>query len=177
MSPDGLDADGIKFDYLHALPSRRGFVSVTPNDENLWGVELLHKMLWIYCDQAKKAKPESLMISHAFNPYFDDIVDMLRLNDFYTDNQSVVDQMHHRIKIGRISCPDCCVHTDQHPMPNLAAWREYAKFQPLIGNPVLYYVTGMETTKEKFTDEDYAMLNEIWAKYRKNVDKIYAPEA
>ena len=98
---------------------------------------------------------------------------MLRLNDFYTDNRSVVDQMHHRAKIARISIPGCCVHTDQHPMPDLAAWREYAKFQPLIGNPVLYYVSGMETTKEKFIADDYKMLKDIWSQYKKY--NTYAP--
>ncbi len=176
LSPEGLDADGFEFDYLHRLPSRKGFIPVIPREETPWGVELLHRTLWIYYDQAKKAKPDALIISHTFNPYFDDIVDMLRLNDFYTDNRSVVEQMHHRARIARISCPGCCVHTDQHPMPNLAAWREYARFQPLIGNPVLYYVTGMETTKEKFTDEDWGMLREIWSQYREKMDTVYAPK-
>ena len=95
---------------------------------------------------------------------------MLRLNDFYTDNSSVVNQMKHRARIASISCPGCCIHTDQHPMPNLASWREYAKFQPIIGNPVLYYVTGMETTKEKFTDSDFDMLKAIWEKYCKELN-------
>ena len=177
LSPNHLDADGFEFDYLHFVPAQRGLVPVTPRDESIWGIEFLHRLLWIYYDQSKKTKSDSLIITHTFNPYFNDVVDMLRLNDFYTDNNGVVDQMHHRARIARISCPNCCVHTDQHPMPNLKAWREYAKFQPLIGNPVLYYVTGMETTLEKFTKQDYIMLQKIWSEYESNEDKLYAPKA
>ncbi|OHB54183.1 MAG: hypothetical protein A2Y12_17055 [Planctomycetes bacterium GWF2_42_9] len=174
LSTEGLDADGIEFDYLHNIPSRTGFV---PNGGGpvIWGIELLRKTLALYYCAAKKAKPDSLVIAHTFNPYFNDVVDMLRLNDFYTDNKSVVDQMLHRAMIAAISCPGCCIHTDQHPMPNLEAWREYAKFQPFIGNPVLYYVTGMETTYEKFTDADYELLKSIWSKYLKSYDRVYAP--
>jgi hypothetical protein len=102
------------------------------------------------------------MITHAFNPYFSDVTDMLRLQDIYTDRSSIVPQMTHRTKIGKIVCPNCEIHTDQHPMPSLEAWREYAKIQPDLGNPCLYYVTGMETTKELLTDEDFAMLRATW---------------
>ncbi|OFW52306.1 MAG: hypothetical protein A2163_09065 [Actinobacteria bacterium RBG_13_35_12] len=69
--------------------------------------------------------------------------------------------MENRAKIAKTVCPKCEIHTDQHPMPPLAAWREYAKFQPYIGNPCLYYVIGIETTKEKFTDTDWEMLKNM----------------
>lgn len=130
-------------------------------------------MVWIYYDQAKKSKPDALIISHTYNPYFDDVVDMLRMQDIYTDRRSVVEQMRHRAEIARAACPGCPIHTDQHPMPSIEAWREYARFQPEIGNPCLYYVTGIETTYERLTDEDWAMLREVWAEYRARLDKEY----
>ena len=66
----------------------------------------------------------------------------------------------------QVVCPGARIHTDQHPMPSLEAWWEYAAYQPQIGNPCLYYVTGMETTKERLTDEDYALLRSVWASAR-----------
>jgi len=136
-------------------------------------VELLHRMIWIYYDQAKKSKPDSLVINHIFNPYFDDVTDMLRLQDIYTDAASIVEQYAHRARIGKVVCPGCAIHTDQHPMPSLEAWREYMRFQPEIGNPCLYYVTAIETTREKLTEEDYAMLREVWSEYRRRLDERF----
>jgi hypothetical protein len=51
-------------------------------------------------------------------------------------------------------------------MPSLEGWREYALYQPKIGNPCLYYVTGIETTREKFEESDYRMIKESWDAYR-----------
>ena len=176
LSPEGLDADGFEFDYTHFVPEYRGTKPVQPHDKMHWGVELLHRILWIYHDQAKKAKSDALIISHTFNPYFNDVVDMLRLQDIYTDRKSIIPQMDHRAKMASIICPDCAIHTDQHPMPSLYAWREYMPHQPKIGNPALYYVTGIETTKEKFTEEDFAMLREVWAQHGAELDKKFGPK-
>ena len=122
-------------------------------------------MIELYYYGAKEAKEDALVISHTFNPYFNDVVDMLRLQDIYTDMKSIVPQMDHRAKIAQKVAPECAIHTDQHPMPSLEAWEEYAQYQPGIGNPCLYYVTGMETTKEKITDEQWKMLGDVWNKY------------
>lgn len=171
LSPDGLDADGLEFDYTHFLPQHRGIMPVTPHVDSAWGIELLHRLLSIYYMSAKSAKADALIISHTFNPYFNDVVDMLRMQDIYTDRKSIVSQMEHRSKIAKAVCPGCVIHTDQHPMPSLEAWREYMKFQPTLGNPCLYYVTGIETTREKFTEEDFTMLREVWGKYNQDLEK------
>ncbi|MFA6294237.1 MAG: TIM-barrel domain-containing protein [Victivallales bacterium] len=173
LSPKGLDADGFEFDYTHFLPTQRGFLPANGRASTPWGIEFLHKMLWIFYDEAKKTKPDALIIAQTFNPYFDDIVDMLRLNDIYTDRLSVVDQMDHRAKIAHIVCPGCMVHTDQHPMPSLKSWREYMRYQPKIGNPCLYYATGIETTGELFEERDWQMLREVWGAYQAGLDRQY----
>nr|HPN85326.1 hypothetical protein [Victivallales bacterium] len=174
LSPKGLDADGFEFDYTHFLPTQRGFFPACGRTETPWGIELLHKMLWIFYDEAKKTKPDALIIAQTFHPYFDDIIDMLRLNDIYTDRLSIVDQMDHRAKIAKAVCPGCLVHTDQHPMPSLESWREYMRYQPKIGNPCLYYVSGIETTHEPFEEQDWEMLREVWGEYDRKLDKEYS---
>lgn len=170
LSPEGLDADGFEFDYTHFLPKYRGTKPITPRDEKtLWGVEALHNIIKLYYESAKAAKKDALIISHTFNPYFNDVVDMLRLQDIYTDARSIVPQMEQRAKIAHRVAPGCVVHTDQHPMPSLEAWREYAEFQPKIGNPCTYYVTGIETTKETFEDSDYELLSRVWDEHRAGI--------
>ena len=167
LSPEGLDADGFEFDYTHFLPRFRGTKPIVKADRVTdWGIESLHTMIKLYYDAAKEAKPDALIISHTFNPYFNDVVDMLRLQDIYTDFRSVVDQMGHRAFIAKAICKGIDIHTDQHPMPSLEAWREYALYQPKIGNPCLYYVTGIETTHEEFEQSDYDMLRDSWNAYR-----------
>jgi hypothetical protein len=176
LSPEGLDADGFEFDYTHFLPINRGMHPVRTRNEEIWGVEYLHKLMWIYYDEAKKTKSDALIIAHTFNPHFDDVMDMLRLQDIYTDNRSVVDQMNHRAKIAKIVAPNCVIHTDQHPMPSLEAWAEYAEFQPQIGNPCLYYVSGIETTKERFREQDWEMLRRTWGEYDAKLTEEYGPK-
>jgi hypothetical protein len=172
ISTDGLDADGFEFDYTHFLPLHRGFLPLHEH-EIVWGAELMKRLLWIYYDQMKKSKSDALSISHSYNPYFNDVVDMLRLQDIYTDRRSIVPEMTHRAYVAKAVCPGCAIHTDQHAMPSLAHWREYAKHQPLLGNPCLYYVTGIETTKEKLTDSDFEMLKKIWSEHSKTLDKRF----
>ena len=170
LGEDGLNADGFEFDYTHFLPKYRGTTPVTPREEEtLWGVEALHHLIGIYHRESKVVKKDALIISHTFNPYFNDVIDMLRLQDIYTDRKSIVPQMEHRAKIAHRVAPGCAVHTDQHPMPSLEAWREFAKFQPSIGNPCTYYVTGIETTKELFEDADFEMLKEIWEAHERSL--------
>ncbi len=175
LSPEGLDADGFEFDYTHFLPIYRDMKAADGRQNILWGVEMLHALMAIYADQAHKSKPDALLISHMFNPYFDDVTDMLRLQDIYTDRRSIVPQMDHRARVAMAVAPSCPIHTDQHPMPSLEAWREYAQYQLKIGNPCLYYVSGIETTGEKLEDQDFAMLRKTWTQHHAKLDRIYGP--
>ena len=171
LSPEGLNADGFEFDYTHFLPMNRGLLPIEPRKKQLYGAELLHALMKIYYTAAKDAKSDALVIAHTYNAYFNDVVDMLRMQDIYTDRASVVPQMDHRAQIAKRVMPGCAIHTDQHPMPSLAAWREYARYQPQIGNPCLYYVTGIETTRELFEASDFEMLRDIWTNYNQELEK------
>ena len=170
LSADGLDADGFEFDDTHLIPQYRGTKPIVSTERTpCWGVESLYTITKLYYDTAKAAKSDALFISHTTNPYFNDVVDMLRLQSIYTDNRNVNDQMGHRAYIAKAVCKDCGIHTDQHPMPSLETWREYTRYQPKIGNPCLYYVTGIETTRETFEESDYCMIRDSWEAYRAQI--------
>lgn len=154
-------ADGFKVDFSARTPSGPGLRRHGPE----WGVGLLHKLLWILYDEAKRCKPDALVMTHTPNPYFSDVTDMIRLNDVNT-GADVLAQMVHRAKVARAACPHLLIDTDNWPMPSLGAWREYTRLQPELGIPSLYFATHVDSG-EALTPEDYALVRAAWARHRK----------
>jgi hypothetical protein len=160
-APGACNADGFKIAFTHTTPVGPG----CERDGNLWGVELLHRWLSIVYDEAKRTRPDALIVASTANPYFADCVDMLRLNDIYTDLKGVVGLMTHRAKVARLVDPALLIDTDNYPMPGRAAWREYVAAQPALGVPTLYYATHLNLSGEALKDEDYALVRDSWAGY------------
>ncbi len=156
-----LNAYGFKVDFTASAPSGKGFEL----DGDIWGVELLKRLMKIIYTAAKEAKPDAMIIAHTANPYFSDVLDVLRLNDIMTDFKSVVPLMRHRARTAKIACPEWLINTDNWNMPSLEAWREYMEFQPEIGIPSLYAITGLDIPDALFTEEDYGMLRRVWNGY------------
>lgn len=157
LSAEGLDADGLKVDFTARTPSGPGFRT----HGDLWGAELLHKLLAILYSEAKAVKPDALIITHTPNPYFRDVTDMIRLNDVNT-RQAVLPQMLHRARVVRAACPDLLIDTDNWQMPDRATWRRYLEVQGQLGVPSLYYATHVDLTHESFEEGDYAAIAEAW---------------
>lgn len=157
LSPEGLDADGLKVDFTARTPSGPGLTRTG----NEWGVELLHRLLEIIHDAAHRAKPDALVVTHAANPYFRDVTDMVRLNDI-NGQQPVAAQMRRRAKVAQIALPGVPIDTDNWPLPDLAAWREYLAIQPELGIPALYYASHLDGSGEELTEADYAALRRAW---------------
>ena len=157
----GYDGDGFKVDFSARTPSGPGLV----RHGGEWGVSLLHRLLWILYDEAKRVKPEALIMTHTPNPHFADVTDMLRLNDVNT-GADVVAQMRHRAAVARAACPDLLIDTDNWPMPSKAAWREYVRVQPELGVPSLYFATHVDSG-EALLDEDYAAVRACWEAWRR----------
>ena len=158
LSPEGLDADGLKVDFTARTPSGPG---LSRSGEE-WGIELLHRLLSVVHDEAHLAKPDALIVTHTPNPYFRDVTDMLRLNDINL-LRPVVPQMRHRARVAAIACPEALIDTDNWPMPDRSTWREYLAVQPELGVPSLYYATHIDTSGEALTANDYALVRKVWA--------------
>jgi hypothetical protein len=150
------DADGFKVDFSARTPSGPGLFRYGTE----WGIELLHKLLWILFDEAKRAKPDALVMTHAANPYFVDVSDMIRLNDINTA-QDVIAQMRHRTQVAKAACPNLLIDTDNWPQPSLESWRAYTAIQNELGVPSFYYATHVDSG-EAFEPEDYALLRRVW---------------
>jgi hypothetical protein len=163
LSPEGYNADGFKIDFTARIPCSPGLKMC----ENVWGLELMKRYLGIIHSEAKKVKPDSLIMAHTPHPYLADVVDMIRLNDINID-KDVNRAMKHRARVAHIACPDAIIDTDNWPITNKAVWRKYMNLQTQIGVPSLYYATHIDSTGEALTDEDYALIRDSWAAYRKS---------
>jgi hypothetical protein len=132
----------------------------------VWGLELMRLYLCIIYDEAKKTKRDALVMAHTPHPYLADVLDMVRLNDINT-GQDIGKAMTHRARVARIACPQAVVDTDNWPITDKAAWREYTRLQPELGVPSLYYASHIDSTLEPLEAADYQLIRETWARYRK----------
>lgn len=156
-----LNADGFKIDGIKAAPTGKALRSYG----SIWGVELVRRLFEIIHDEAKKTKCDAMIMAHTANPYFSDVVDVLRLNDIHHACEHIVERMTHRAKVARIACPSWLIDTDNWPVPNRETWLKYMRVQPQLGIPSLYFATHLETSLEPIRPEDYAELREIWGEY------------
>lgn len=161
LSEEGYDTDGFKLDFTARIPCGPGARLYG----DTWGLELMKQYLGIIYDEAKRVKPDALVMCHTPHPYLADVLDMIRLNDINTE-KNVNRAMIHRACVAQIACPDAIVDTDNWPITNKAVWREYVSLQPQLGVPSLYYATHIDSTGEPLQAEDYALIREIWDMHR-----------
>ena len=157
LGEDGINADGFKIDFTARTPTGASL----RRHGDAWGVELLHQLLAIIYEEARRVKPDALIITHTPNPYFRTVTDMIRLNDVNT-RHAVLPQMMHRARVVQAACPDLLIDPDNWQMPDRASWRSYLALQPEIGVPSLYYASHVDLTSQSFDDGDYAAIAEAW---------------
>ncbi len=191
-----LNADGFKIDFTQNTPSENGrFTSYINsfwgliNETNeaymyprlaerqeliqthgpKWGVEILKEYIRLIHENMKIHKPESLLITHTPNPYFTEVVDVLRLNDLDGECQDVLGVMQNRAKIARMCSQNWLLDTDNDLMVDKARWRAYIQLQPQLGIPDTYYASAIAQSQEQFAEDDYDLLRQVWAAYRQNL--------
>ncbi len=167
LAPDGYGADGFKIDFSARIPASP---SLTRSGSQ-WGLELMRQYLWIVYEEAKKIKPDALIIAHTPHPYLADVVDMIRLNDINV-GKDICTAMIHRQKVATIACPSALIDTDNWPMTDRESWRKYLELQPRLGVPALYFATHLDNTREPLEEEDVQRLIEVWQAYRASSQKV-----
>jgi hypothetical protein len=161
LSPDGLDADGLKIDFTARTPSGHALATHGAG----WGIALLHELLAVVYAAAKAAKPDALIITQTPHPAFVDVADMIRLNDMIGGHASVVPQMRFRADVTRAAVPELLIDTDDWRVPSREAWREYLDVKPELGVPSLYYATHVDATGEPLEPSDYEALRSVWEQW------------
>jgi hypothetical protein len=161
ISNDGYDADGFKIDFTARIPSGPDLHA----HGRAWGLELMKAYLTIVNEEAKRLKPDALVMSHTPHPYLADVVDMIRLNDVNTGHP-VNPAMRHRARVAAIACPQLIIDTDNWPMKDKAAWRNYVRIQAELGVPSLYFASHVDSTGEALEAEDYQLIRDCWKQWR-----------
>ncbi len=161
LSKEGYNADGFKLDFTARIPSGYGLKA----HQEIWGIELMKLYLSILYSEAKKVKPDALIMTHTPHPYLADVVDMIRLNDINI-GQDVNRAMIHRAKVAKIACPEAIIDTDNWPITDKKTWADYMRIQPDLGIPSLYYATHIDSTQEALTPDDYNLIRDVWAQAR-----------
>ncbi|MCL6442858.1 MAG: hypothetical protein K6T83_05270 [Alicyclobacillus sp.] len=173
LSPQGYDLDGFFLDFTAHQPRGTGI----QKSGHRWGIELLHEYIRLIHDVAKSVKSDAMIMTHCPHPYFADVTDVLRLNDWSVRNPNVVEQARYRHSIAT-ACSDWLINTDNWIMYNMDQWRQYLEVQPELGIPASWFTHGVlgEGTwqYEAFTEDDYSRWREIWSAYRqtKGLDKL-----
>lgn len=157
------DADGFKVDFTARIPSGPG---IRLNGD-VWGLELMKAYLKILHDEAKRVKPDALIMTHTPHTYLADVVDMIRLNDINIGTD-VNCAMEHRARVASSACPSLLIDTDNWPIMDRETWRHYVQIQPELGVPSLYFATHIDRTGEPLTDDDYQMIRDMWKRYAEN---------
>jgi hypothetical protein len=172
---DCLDADGLKIDFTGMSPSGPSLRTFAErNDEDApWGVALLHRLLAIVADEARRIRPDALLVTHTPNPLFRDVVSVIRLNDTLRLDDprpvvSVVPQMRHRAAIAAAGLPGVPIDTDDWCMPSRAEWLAYLEAKPALGIPALYYVEAIDFSGEEIGMDDLRRVAAVWRSYRRD---------
>lgn len=168
LSPDGYNLDGFFLDFTAEMPA-----DAEPRPANgRWGMELLHEYVRLIHEAAKAAKPDAMILSHCCHPYFADVVDVLRLNDYAFVNPTVVAQMRYRAAIAKATS-DWLINTDGWCMYDINEWRQALQAAPEIGIPATWFTHGVFgegiRTYEPFTEKDYADWKATWTTYRERL--------
>lgn len=166
-----LGADGLKVDFLARTPSG----TALRHAGRRWGAALLHALLKLVHDTAKAVDPDALVVTHAPNPAFVDVTDMLRLNDIrmldaIDPDGPAVAHMRYRASVVAAACPGVPVDTDGWCLPDRAEWLSYLRVQPSLGVPALYYATHIDLSGEELGVEDFAEVSRVWSEHRRSLD-------
>lgn len=164
ISPEGFNLDGFFLDFTAEIPTG---APQRPTGGR-WGLELLHEYVRLIHEAAKAAKPDAMIMAHCCHPYFADVVDVLRLNDYAFVNPTVVEQMVYRASIAKASS-DWLINTDGWCMYDIDQWREVLEAAPDIGIPATWFTHGVfgegSLSYEAFTENDYAAWKAVWEQY------------
>jgi len=175
------NVDGLKIDGTNVTPGGVGY----HNYGNVWGFELLRAFLELVYKSAKEVKEDALISTFCAHQYFNDVSDMVRLGDLYTDMGDPVSTAERRRQIYTLAMPDNLIDTD-----GMVRWCVADHYQEMflkqlqLGIPCLYTSGPLYRARgfqkilfSEFDEEDYRLIREVWAKHRQRLKKQGFSEA
>lgn len=164
------NCDGFKLDFINNVfmhPAVRFY------DNSLYGVEVFKKLITLYHDAAKKVKPDALINNSIVNPYFSEVTDHIRLNDYnrrlLSDEYRV---MKYRADIASASQPHTLIDTDSASYIVKKEAMDYLLKAHTLGIPDIYMLNP--SVNFTFDKDDYKAMKEVWDNYAEKTDKEYS---
>ena len=161
------DCDGLKLDFGFMSPAGRDFTTYSGE----YGIELMHSMMKLIRDEAKKVKPQAIINCSSCHPYFADICDQVRLHDLSPRCRDNYEEMKMRARIFTAANPDSLVDTDNSGFSSPRDSMRYQLNQHMIGVPDLYMFTGNPAMT--LTDQDLDAISAQWKEYSAMIDTMY----
>ena len=133
-APGCLNADGFKFDFTASLP-----VSYPP-EARYRNMAFMYERFRIVTEAARAVKEDALLIYQCANPYFADVQNMLRLNDYFGLPETAVKEMMIRSRIAKIVSYDALIDTDHNSYNDFSYdfGEDYTLAMSRYGSPSLY---------------------------------------
>jgi len=163
------NCDGFKLDFINNIfmhPAVRFY------DNSLYGVEVFKKLITLFHDAAKKAKPDALINNSIVNPYFSEVTDHIRLNDY--NRRFVSDEfrvMKYRADIASASQPLTLIDTDSASYIYKDEAMDYILNSYKLGVPDIYMLDP--SVNFTFTDDEQKQIKAMWDAYSERIDKEY----
>jgi hypothetical protein len=153
-----LNADGFKIDFNFNTPDPRETICYDLN----WGVgdQLWYEVVKFLHTTAHAIKEDALLTFSGVDPFVQPFVDMLRLNDEFTEE---VDAWMERARKGHLCLPETLVDSDGwYMLPRKA--RDYWIVSPVVSVPDVYSVS-MFDGEIPMQEDDYNLLASVWEAY------------
>ena len=132
--PDGLDADGLKIDYLFLVrdPATANYFDAAKG----MGFKEVKSYLEMFHQKAKKYKADALIMGSAIDPHFFDVQDMVRIHDDW-DNKT---RREKRARIITQAMPGMLINGDAADLSQKLAPYHYIT-SSIYGIPNFQYLT------------------------------------
>ena len=169
--PGCYNADGLKIDHTNTQPAGIEL----RNHGNVWGHELLKNYLQFIYSTTKSIKRDAMVGLFTANPYFADVVDVIRLGDHYTTEGDARGTMLHRANIIRAAMPGKPIDTDGTIRFDMReSFMSVLEDQRRVGIPTLYQIQKLTRRRAfalpvggEFGEDDYACIKETFGRFSK----------
>ena len=103
-----LNADGFKFDFTSLLPN------AYPESSPYRNMAFMYERFRVITEAARKVRKDCLLDYQCANPYFANLQNMLRINDYFGLPETALEEMVIRCKIAKIVSYDALIDTDHN---------------------------------------------------------------
>ena len=168
LSPDGLDADGLKIDFTQRGPSgaeparARPACGASPRS---------HRLLRTVAVAARAARQDPLLIAHAVHPSFADVSTWCGSTTCSsgTPRASACPSSTScacGTRSRRARCPEPSSTPTSGPCPIVRSGSSTSAAQAQLGVPALYYLESIDNSGEPILPEHLALVGDSWRTYR-----------